>query len=83
MLISRLVLVVVLNISPAICVGTAFIENSCDFDVYVWSVANVTNNTVNFLDPNFGIFSETYRINPNGGGISLKIATLPINSFII
>jgi hypothetical protein len=73
---------VVLGISTANCVGTAFIENRCEFEVYVWSVANVTNNTINYLAPNIGNFDETYRTNPNGGGISLKIATVPVQSNI-
>jgi len=45
-------------------------------------VTNVINNTVNHLDRNVGYFSETYRINPNGGGVSLKIATDFNDSFI-
>jgi hypothetical protein len=74
--------VAALSISPANCQGTAFIQNWCDFEVYVWSVANVPNYTINYLAPIIGDFSETYRTNPNGGGISLKIATIPNNSYI-
>ena len=74
--------VAVLNVSSVTCVGTAFIENWCDLDVYVRSVANVTNNTVSHLDRNVGNFSEIYRVNPNSEGISLKIATAPNDSFI-
>lgn len=40
-------------------------------------IANVPNDTINYLEPNIGNFNETYRVNPNGGGISLKIATVP------
>jgi hypothetical protein len=74
--------VAVLSISPINCIGTAFIENRCSFKVYVWSVANVPNDTMNTLAPVNGKFSETYRTNPNGGGISLKIATVPVDLYI-
>jgi hypothetical protein len=74
--------VVTLGVSPVNCVGTAFIENWCDVEVYVWSVADVTNNTMNPLAPTVGDYNETYRTNPNGGGISLKIATAPVDSYI-
>ncbi|KAL6240252.1 hypothetical protein RBB50_012857 [Rhinocladiella similis] len=71
-----------LNIFSVTCIGTAFIQNQCDVDVYVWSIANVPNDTINYLEPNVGRYNETYRVNPNGGGISLKIATVPDDSFI-
>ncbi|KAK6387457.1 hypothetical protein LTS17_000725 [Exophiala oligosperma] len=79
----RLVLAVALSgISSVACLGTAAIENWCDVEVYIWSIANVPNDTINYLEPNIGSFNETYRVNPNGGGISLKIATVPDDSFI-
>jgi hypothetical protein len=71
-----------LSTSPVNCVGTAFIENWCNFEVFVWSIADVPNNTINYLAPTNGSFSEIYRTNPNGGGISLKIATIPDDSYI-
>jgi hypothetical protein len=74
--------VAALSISLVNCQGTAFIQNWCNFEVYVWSIANVTNNTINYLAPITGDFSETYRTNPNGGGISLKIATIPDDLYI-
>jgi hypothetical protein len=74
--------VAVLSISPVNCQGTAFIQNWCNFEVYVWSVANVPNYTINYLAPIIGDFSETYRTNPDGGGISLKIATIPDDLYI-
>jgi hypothetical protein len=73
---------VTLGVSPVNCVGNAFIENWCDAEVYVWSVANVTNNTMISLTPRVGDYNETYRTNPNGGGISLKIAKDPVDSDI-
>jgi hypothetical protein len=74
---------VTLRISSANCVGTAFTENWCNVEVYLWGVSNVTNNTMNSLAPTVGDFDETYRTNSNGGGISLKIATAPVDSDII
>ena len=64
------------------CLGVAIIENQCRFEVYAWSVANVTNATTNSLTPGIGGFAETFRTNPNGGGISLKIATTQNDSII-
>ncbi|KIW54603.1 hypothetical protein PV05_06952 [Exophiala xenobiotica] len=81
--VRRLVLAVAFFcISSVACLGTAVIENQCDVEVYVWSIANVPNDTINYLEPIIGSYNETYRVNPNGGGISLKIATVPEDSFI-
>ena len=74
--------VAALSISLVNCQGTAYIQNWCNFEVYVWSIADVPNNTINYLAPIIGDFSETYRVNPNGGGITLKIATIPVDSYI-
>lgn len=74
--------VAIFNSSSVNGVGTAFIENWCNSEVYVWSVANVLNDTVNYLAPTIGGFNETYRTNPNSGGISLKIATTEDDSII-
>lgn len=81
---GRLVLAVTLFcISSVACLGTAAIENQCDVEVYIWSIANVPNDTINYLEPNIGTYNETYRVNPDpNGGISLKIATVPDDSFI-
>ncbi len=81
--VRRLVLAVAFFcVSSVACLGTAAIENQCDVEVYVWSIANVPNDTINYLEPIIGSYNETYRVNPNGGGISLKIATVPNDSFI-
>jgi hypothetical protein len=55
--------------------------NQCDFDVFIWSVANVPNNSQTVAPNNF--WSEPYRLNPNGGGISLKVATQSIDTTIV
>ncbi|KAF2181261.1 hypothetical protein K469DRAFT_449630, partial [Zopfia rhizophila CBS 207.26] len=69
--------VIALYTTLVYCIGTASIKNLCNFAVYVWSIANVPNNTVSCLEPLNGHFNEMYRTNPNGGGISLKISTKP------
>lgn len=76
-LLRLLMLLAFLSTTPVSCAGTAFISNTCDFDVYISSVANTTNNTWVHLAPEVGQFAEEYRQNPNGGGISLKIGAVP------
>ncbi|KAI9868229.1 MAG: hypothetical protein M1813_006974 [Trichoglossum hirsutum] len=83
-MLNRIILffVALLKVSMVTCVGTAFIENWCDIGVYVWSVADAPNKTAVYLQRNVGHFSEAYRVNANGGGISLKIAISPDDSLI-
>jgi len=71
-----------MNKSYATEVGNAKIINLCNFPIFVWSTANETNTTTNFLPANNGFYTENYRFNPNGGGISLKIATVPVDTVI-
>jgi hypothetical protein len=42
----------------------------------------MSRTTLNYLAPVIGDFNKTYRTNPNGRGISLKIATAPVDSDI-
>lgn len=53
-------------------VGSISIKNQCDFPVNLWSVSDQQGPMVT-LSSNGGEYSETYRTNPNGGGISIKI----------
>jgi len=53
--------------------GKAIIQNSCSFPVYLSSVSNVAGATQE-LAANGGTYSEDWRANPNGGGVSIKIA---------
>lgn len=53
--------------------GSAIIHNQCDFPVYLWSVSN-TAGPMQELAANGGEYTEEYRNNPNGGGVSMKIA---------
>lgn len=64
----------VLAVAPTVAAtGQAIVKNKCNFPVYLWSVAN-TDGSMHTLDANSGEYSETYRENPNGGGISIKMA---------
>ncbi|OJD15632.1 hypothetical protein AJ78_04124 [Emergomyces pasteurianus Ep9510] len=58
---------------PNVLAGTAMVKNNCDCPVYLWSVANAGNVPRHEIKPG-ETFSEKYRSNPNGGGISLKIS---------
>jgi len=58
---------------PAVLGGKANIENQCDQDVYLWSVAGSADVPMLTLPPGKS-YSEKYRLNDNGGGISMKLA---------
>jgi len=58
---------------PAALAGKASVENRCDQDVYLWSVAGSAGADMVTLPPGKS-YSETYRLNHNGGGISMKLA---------
>lgn len=53
--------------------GQAIIKNQCSDNVYLWSVSNTAGDMVTIN--NGGTYRESYRTNPDGGGISIKIAT--------
>lgn len=66
-----------LTLAPlAHALGTASIQNNCDFPVYVWSVSNI-QGPMQTLASNGGSYEEQYRLNPAGGGVSIKVATAP------
>lgn len=52
--------------------GSAIIHNQCDFDVYLWSIAD-TDSSMQTLKANGGEYTEAYRVNADGGGISIKM----------
>ena len=54
--------------------GNVIVQNQCNFDAYLWSVSNVAG-PMQTLAANGGDYTETYRSNPDGGGISMKLAT--------
>lgn len=53
--------------------GDAIVDNQCTFPVYLWSVSSTSGPMVTV--PSGGNYSEQYRTNSNGGGISIKIAS--------
>jgi hypothetical protein len=54
-------------------VGSTILKNECSSDVYVWTVSDTPGTMVTI--PAGGKYSEAYQANPDGGGISMKIAT--------
>jgi len=56
--------------------GSVLITNNLSHDVYAWSVTN-TVGPMQTLKANGGTYSESWRTNPNGGGVSIKLATDP------
>lgn len=53
--------------------GSANVQNSCGDDVYLWSIAGSADEKMITLKPGES-YSEAYRTNANGGGLSLKIS---------
>jgi len=58
---------------PAALAGKASIENQCDQDVYLWSVGGSASADMVTLPPGKS-YSEKYRFNDLGGGVSVKLA---------
>ena len=58
---------------PASGIGKAIVVNSCNFPVYYKSVTNYDPLPSN-IDAGSS-YSEIYRPNPNGGGVSIKISS--------
>lgn len=56
--------------------GSVLITNNLDRDIYAWSVSNSVG-PMQTLPAGGGTLSEAWRTNPNGGGISIKLATKP------
>lgn len=65
---------VALSSVSTVLAGTAQIKNECSFDVYLWSVANSYNVDMKTIPSGGAPYTEDYRINPDGGGISIKIS---------
>ncbi|KAK2788683.1 hypothetical protein FQN52_003714 [Onygenales sp. PD_12] len=58
---------------PTALAGTAKIKNQCKDTVHIWSIADTGKVEKQEIKPG-GEYSEEYRNNPNGGGISIKMA---------
>ncbi|KAJ5735200.1 uncharacterized protein N7483_000325 [Penicillium malachiteum] len=54
--------------------GSVLITNNLNKDVYAWSVSNDVG-PMQTLTANGGTYSEAWKTNPNGGGISIKLST--------
>jgi hypothetical protein len=61
---------------PSALAGSAVVHNKCSCDVYLWSISNSASVTMQTLSSGNRSYSEEYQTNPNGGGISIKIAKL-------
>ena len=58
------------------------IVNNLAKDVYLWSTSNV-GGEMQTLSANGGSYSETWQINPDGGGISIKMATETVEENVL
>jgi hypothetical protein len=65
-----------LAVLPAALAGSANVINQCECDVYLWSIANSAGATMQTLASGNSSYSEEYRTNPDGGGISIKLSKL-------
>lgn len=62
--------------------GSVLITNNLSQDVYAWSVTD-TVGPMQVLTANGGTYSEAWQINPNGGGVSIKLSTDPNQSDVL
>lgn len=56
--------------------GGVDITNNMQKDIYLWSVSDTTDDKMITLNAG-GTYSESWRTNPDGGGISIKMAMQP------
>ncbi|KAF9889184.1 hypothetical protein FE257_007673 [Aspergillus nanangensis] len=54
--------------------GAVLIQNNLDTTVYAWSVSDSVSE-MHTLSANGGSYTESWRTNDNGGGISIKLST--------
>lgn len=57
--------------------GGVDIVNNLGKTIYLWSVSNTADAEMVTLTPGGQGYSEDWRLNPDGGGISIKISTTP------
>ena len=62
--------------------GSVQITNTLDRDIYAWSVAQDVG-PMQTITAGGGTFQEAWKTNPNGGGISIKLATDPNQSDVL
>ncbi|KAJ9244064.1 putative extracellular thaumatin domain protein [Paecilomyces variotii] len=63
--------------------GGVTIINNLGSDLYAWSVANNADVPMITLKANGGTYSETWKTDPNGGGVSIKLATQPSQADVL
>lgn len=63
--------------------GGVDIVNNMDKTIYLWSVSNTADAEMVTLTPGGQAYSEDWRLNPDGGGISIKISTTPDQSDVL
>ncbi|KAK9367055.1 hypothetical protein V1509DRAFT_641175 [Lipomyces kononenkoae] len=57
--------------------GGVEIINNMGKDIYLWSVSNSADSTMVTLTSGGNTYSESWKTNPDGGGISIKMSTTP------
>ena len=62
--------------------GGVQIVNNLNIPIYAWSVSD-SDGPMQTLPPSGGSYSEPWRSNPNGGGISIKLATDPSEADVL
>ncbi|KAL4887830.1 hypothetical protein BDV59DRAFT_189821 [Aspergillus ambiguus] len=62
--------------------GGVLIVNNMDIPVYAWSVSDSVSPMYT-LAPGGGSYTEQWRTNSNGGGISIKLATEPSQTDVL
>ncbi|WEW60486.1 hypothetical protein PRK78_005973 [Emydomyces testavorans] len=61
------------SVFPVAFAGSATIQNQCSDDVYLWSIADSAGAEMKTLHSG-GSYTEKYRSNGNGGGVSMKLS---------
>jgi hypothetical protein len=64
----------------AAAVGSARVVNNCAFDVTLWSVGGSISPAYT-LAASGGTYSEPFRVDPQSGGIALKLTLAPDGLF--
>ncbi|OXV10122.1 hypothetical protein Egran_02116 [Elaphomyces granulatus] len=63
--------------------GSVTIVNHTPDVLYLWSVADAASNNMVTVPANGGTYVEGWRLNPDGGGISIKMAGDPNQSDVL
>jgi hypothetical protein len=78
---TSLLAVAALTAAPFVAaVGSANVVNYCGFDVTLWSVGG-SISPASTLAANGGTYSEQFRVDPQSGGIAIKLTLAPDGLF--